>query len=152
MIIKGIGFEPLPVFGDGQNIRDWLYVEDHVTALATVLDHGRVGEKYNFGGRNERNNLQVVETICDLLDRAAPSDQGPRHQLISFVRDRPGHDRRYSIDASKLERELGWRATETFETGLAKTVSWYLVNHRWWQAILDRGYKAQRVGLSEMSG
>jgi dTDP-glucose 4,6-dehydratase len=150
VIIKGFGFEPLPVYGDGQNIRDWLYVEDHVVALTAILELGRVGETYNVGGRNERTNLQVVEAICDLLDRAAPSDQGPRRRLISFVKDRPGHDRRYGIDASKLERELGWRAAETFETGLAKTVSWYLENRLWWQAILDRGYKPLRVGLSGM--
>jgi len=148
MIIKGLAHEPLPVYGDGKNIRDWLYVEDHVAALVAVLERGRIGETYNVGGRNERTNLQVVETICALLDRAAPSDRGPRHRTISFVKDRPGHDRRYGIDAAKIERELGWRAAETFETGLAKTVTWYLENRPWWQNILDNGYKVQRVGLS----
>lgn len=148
MTIKGLAHAPLPVYGDGKNIRDWLYVEDHVTALIAVLEHGRVGETYNVGGHNERTNLQVVETICALLDRASPSDRGPRHKMISFVKDRPGHDRRYGIDAAKIERELGWRAAETFETGLAKTVAWYLENRPWWQNILDKGYKAQRVGLS----
>jgi dTDP-glucose 4,6-dehydratase len=149
MIIKGLAHEPLPVYGDGQNVRDWLYVEDHVKALISVLEHGRVGATYNVGGRNERTNLHVVETICDLLDRAAPSERGPRRNTIGFVKDRPGHDRRYGIDASKLENELGWRATETFESGLAKTVAWYLENKAWWQNILGRGYKAQRVGLSD---
>jgi dTDP-glucose 4,6-dehydratase len=150
MIIKGLAEEPLPVYGDGQNIRDWLYVEDHAKALALVVERGRPGETYNIGGRNERANLLVVQTICDLLDRLEPSAKGTRHQLISFVADRPGHDRRYGIDASKLENDLDWRAEETFETGLAKTVQWYLDNRPWWQAILQRGYRAERVGLSEM--
>ena len=148
IIIKGLADEPLPVYGDGQNVRDWLYVEDHAKALTHVVERGRIGETYNIGGRNERANLFVVQAICDLLDRLQPSARGSRHQLISFVTDRPGHDRRYAIDASKLENELGWRAAETFETGLAKTVQWYLENRRWWQAILDRGYKAERVGLA----
>ncbi len=151
MIIKALGHEPLPVYGDGQNVRDWLYVEDHAAALTLVLEAGRIGETYNIGGRNERTNLDVVRTICDLLDHKAPSAKGSHHRLISFVRDRPGHDRRYAIDASKLEAELGWRATETFETGLARTVAWYLENRTWWQAILERGYKVQRIGLSEAS-
>jgi dTDP-glucose 4,6-dehydratase len=148
IIIKGLAEEPLPVYGDGLNVRDWLYVTDHANALTLVMERGRVGETYNIGGRNERTNLHVVTTICDLLDRAAPSARGSHHRLISFVADRPGHDRRYAIDASKLETDLGWRAAETFETGLAKTVRWYLDNRVWWQAILDRGYKAERVGLS----
>ena len=150
MIIKALAHEPLPVYGDGQNVRDWLYVEDHAKALALVLERGRIGETYNVGGRNERANLVVVQAICDLLDRLQPSARGSHHQLISFVTDRPGHDRRYAIDASKLENELGWRATETFESGLAKTVQWYLENRPWWQALLDRGYKAERVGLSHV--
>ena len=145
MIIKGLAGEFLPVYGDGKNIRDWLYVEDHARALTLVLEQGGVGETYNVGGRNERTNLHVVETICDLLDKFAPSPAGPRRHLISFVVDRPGHDRRYAIDASKLENELGWRA-QNFETGLAKTVQWYLQNRPWWQKILERGYKAERVG------
>jgi dTDP-glucose 4,6-dehydratase len=151
MIIKGLAEETLPVYGDGQNVRDWLYVEDHANALVRVLEHGRVGETYNIGARSERANIYVVEMICDLLDRAEPSQQGPRRRLISFVCDRPGHDRRYAIDASKVERELGWRATETFETGLAKTVHWYLNNRSWWQTILRRGYKTVRLGLSYRS-
>jgi dTDP-glucose 4,6-dehydratase len=149
MIIKGLAGDPLPVYGDGQNIRDWLYVEDHAKALALVLEHGIVGNTYNVGGRNERTNLQVVESICDLLDAISPDKNGARRNLISFVRDRPGHDRRYAIDASKLEREIGWRAEESFESGIEKTVHWY-VNHRpWWQAILNRGYSASRVGLNQ---
>jgi len=148
VIIKGLAQEQLPVYGDGGNIRDWLYVEDHARALALVLERGRVGETYNVGGRNEHTNIQVVTTICDLLDRLEPSKSGSRRRLISFVPDRPGHDRRYAIDPSKIERELGWRATETFETGIEKTVKWYLENRLWWQAILDRGYQAKRIGLA----
>ncbi len=149
MIIKGLAGDPLPVYGDGKNIRDWLYVEDHAKALALVLEYGIVGNTYNVGGRNERTNLQVVESVCDLLDAISPGNNGTRRNLISFVRDRPGHDRRYAIDASKLEQEIGWRAEESFETGIEKTVRWY-VNHRpWWQAILDRGYTASRVGLNQ---
>jgi dTDP-glucose 4,6-dehydratase len=147
MIIKGLGREPLPVYGDGLNIRDWLYVEDHAKALALVVERGEVGETYNIGGRNERTNLQVVKTICDWLDEIAPGTDS-HHQCIAFVKDRPGHDRRYGIDASKIERELGWRAEETFDPGLKKTVQWYLDNRAWWQAILERGYKVNRIGLT----
>jgi dTDP-glucose 4,6-dehydratase len=148
MIIKGLAGEALPVYGDGQNIRDWLYVEDHAKALTLVLERGKVGEGYNVGGRNERTNLHVVETICDLLDELAPSVDGSHRGLITFVADRPGHDRRYAIDASKLERELGWRAEENFESGIAKTVRWYVEEKPWWTAILEKGYTAKRVGLS----
>jgi len=147
MVIKALAGEPLPVYGDGSNVRDWLYVEDHARALATILAKGSVGETYNVGGRNERTNLAVVQQICDRLDRLVPDPAGPRRRLISFVTDRPGHDHRYAIDAGKLERELGWRAQESFETGLQKTIEWYLHNRAWWQAILDRGYDACRVGL-----
>ena len=147
IIIKGLAGEPLPVYGDGQNIRDWLYVEDHAKALTLVLERGAVGETYNVGGRNERTNLHVVESVCDLLDEMSPGTAGSRRGLISFVTDRPGHDRRYAIDASKLERELGWRADENFESGLAKTVRWFFDNRNWWQAILDRGYQQKRIGL-----
>jgi dTDP-glucose 4,6-dehydratase len=149
MIIKGLAGQPLPVYGDGQNIRDWLYVEDHAKALTLVLERGVVGETYNVGGRNERTNLRVVESICDLLDEISPSTVGSRRQLISFVTDRPGHDQRYAIDASKLERELGWNAEEHFESGIEKTVRWYVDQQPWWRAILDRGYTAKRVGLSK---
>ena len=147
IIIKGLAEQEMPVYGDGMNIRDWLFVEDHARALVTVLAHGRVGETYNVGGQNERTNIHVVRTICDLLDRIEPARGGSRHRLINFVDDRPGHDRRYAIDATKLEQELGWRARETFETGLEKTVRWFLDNRSWWQDILDRGYEAKRIGI-----
>lgn len=148
MIIKGLAGERLPVYGDGKNIRDWLYVEDHAKALTLVLERGKVGETYNVGGRNERTNLHVVEAICDLLDDMAPSEEGQHRRLITFVADRPGHDRRYAIDASKLESELGWSAHENFESGIEKTVRWYLEQKPWWTAILKRGYTAERLGLA----
>jgi dTDP-glucose 4,6-dehydratase len=147
MIIKGLHEEPLPVYGDGQNVRDWLYVEDHARALTLVVQHGQVGHTYNIGGRNEQTNLNVVERICDLLDELKPCSLGSRRELISFVKDRPGHDQRYAIDASKLERELGWRAEETFESGIEKTVRWYFDQQPWWRLILERGYIAKRAGL-----
>jgi dTDP-glucose 4,6-dehydratase len=147
MVIKALAEQSLPVYGDGQNVRDWLYVEDHARALRQVLAHGQVGHTYNIGGRNERTNLYVVEQICELLDVLHPSADGGRKRLVSFVPDRPGHDRRYAIDASKLERELGWHAKETFETGLEKTVKWYLANMPWWKSILQRGYAANRIGV-----
>ncbi|HEX4183015.1 MAG TPA: dTDP-glucose 4,6-dehydratase [Caulobacteraceae bacterium] len=138
---------PLPVYGDGSNIRDWLYVEDHVAALRLVLAKGRPGHTYNVGGRNERTNLEVVQRICDLMDEMAPAlSSGPRRGLITHVTDRPGHDHRYAIDAAKLEGELGWRASETFETGLAKTVRWYLDRKDWWTPLRER-YAGQRLGL-----
>jgi dTDP-glucose 4,6-dehydratase len=149
MILKGLAGEPLPVYGDGQNVRDWLYVDDHAKALSLVIETGRVGETYNIGGRSERSNLAVVKTICDLLDRLQPSEHGARHRLITFVADRPGHDQRYAIDASKIENELGWHAAETFETGLAKTVQWYLRNRTWWESILERGHRLDRIGLAQ---
>jgi dTDP-glucose 4,6-dehydratase len=151
MIIKGLAEKSLPVYGDGQNVRDWLFVEDHARALRQVLERGRVGETYNVGGRNERSNVYVIEQVCDLLDAARPSQFGSRKRLITFVTDRPGHDRRYAIDASKLERELGWAARESFETGLEKTVQWYLNNTPWWRAILQKGYEAGRIGISNNS-
>jgi dTDP-glucose 4,6-dehydratase len=147
MIIKGLNEEPLPVYGDGTNIRDWLFVEDHVRALMLVLERGRAGETYNVGGRNERTNIHVVQTICDLLDCLTPGHSGTRRRLINLVEDRPGHDRRYAIDATKIEAELGWCAQETFETGIEKTVRWFLENRTWWQNILERGYQAKRIGV-----
>ena len=149
IIIKGLAGKPLPVYGDGQDIRDWLYVEDHARALTLVLERGAVGETYNVGGRNERTNLHVVESICDLLDDISPDTPGSRRNLISFVTDRPGHDRRYAIDASKLERELGWKAEEDFESGIGKTVRWYVDQQPWWQAILDGGYQVSRIGVGK---
>jgi dTDP-glucose 4,6-dehydratase len=148
IIIRGLAEQTLPVYGTGENVRDWLYVDDHARALALVVEQGAVGDTYNIGGRHECTNIDVVRTICRLLDELAPSNNGARERLISFVPDRPGHDQRYAIDPAKIERELGWHAAETFETGLAKTVRWYLDNRAWWQAILDRGYKAERIGLA----
>ena len=138
--------KPLPVYGDGLNIRDWLYVEDHVRALVLVLTQGRVGHKYNVGGRSQRTNLQVVQNICDVLDELRPIDHSHR-ALIQFVPDRPGHDRRYAIDPSKIERELGWRAEETFESGIRKTVQWYLDHLEWWQPLRTNVYGGEKLGL-----
>lgn len=149
IIIRGLSEKPLPVYGDGRNIRDWLFVEDHARALTLVIERGAAGETYNIGGRSERTNLEVVTAICELLDRLQPSGDTPHKKLITFVTDRPGHDRRYGIDPSKIERELGWRPEYDFEAGLAKTVRWYLDNQAWWRAILERGYEAERVGLAE---
>jgi dTDP-glucose 4,6-dehydratase len=151
MIIKGIFSEPMPVYGDGLNVRDWLYVEDHARALVLVAEQGVPGETYNIGGKNERANLHIVETICDHLDRVSPHQGRSRRELITFVRDRPGHDRRYAIDAAKIETELGWRAQECFETGIEKTIAWYLKNGEWWRAILDRGYEAKRIGIASVA-
>jgi dTDP-glucose 4,6-dehydratase len=146
VIIQGLAEKQIPVYGDGLNIRDWLYVEDHARALSLVLERGVVGGTYNIGGRSERTNIDVVRTICDVLDRLEPSKNGARHRLISFVSDRPGHDWRYAINPSKIERELGWRATETFDAGIEKTVQWYRKHPAWWRSILDRGYEAKRIG------
>src|SRR5216683_1990784 len=128
MILNARDGKPLPVYGDGQNVRDWLYVDDHCEAIATVLDRGLPGETYNIGGSNEQRNLEIVETICDIVDEMAPRLGASRRGLVTFVKDRPGHDRRYAMDARKIERELGWRPKETFETGIRKTVRWYLEN------------------------
>src|SRR3546814_4981866 len=140
----------LPVYGRGANVRDWLHVEDHARALDLVVSAGAVGESYNIGGREERTNLQVVEAICDLLDqRVPPAGGGTRRDLIRFVADRPGHDRRYAIDASKIERDLGWRAEESFASGLATTVDWYLDNRWWWAPFRDGRYAGDRLGIAE---
>ena len=149
MILNALAGEPLPVYGDGSQVRDWLYVEDHARALLKVVQHGAVGETYNIGGHNERRNLQVVETICDLLEQLRPEKpEGVQayKDLVTFVADRPGHDLRYAINASKIERELGWRPIETFESGMAKTVAWYLKNPQWWEAILSGDYQLKRSG------
>ncbi len=146
IILNAMEGKKLPVYGDGSNVRDWLHVEDHARALFLILTRGRLGETYNVGGRNERTNLQVVQAICDTLDEFMPATTA-RRDLIEFVTDRPGHDQRYAIDATKLESELGWRAQETFDTGLRKTVQWYLDNEGWWQPIRDNQYQGQRLGL-----
>jgi len=148
VILNALEGKELPVYGDGSNIRDWLYVEDHARALSLIATKGKLGETYNVGGRNERSNLQVVERICDELDKLVPGER-PRRELIKFVTDRPGHDHRYAIDATKLETELGWRAEENFETGLAKTVRWYLDNPDWWTPLRKSVYSGERLGLAE---
>ena len=147
IILNALEGKPLPVYGKGENVRDWLYVEDHAEALLTVVARGQPGESYNIGGSNERTNLDVVESICDLLDELRPSADGrSRRELISFVADRPGHDLRYAIDAGKIERELGWRPRETFETGLKKTVQWYLDHAPWWRDVREGRYRGERLG------
>ena len=143
-IIQALAEKEIPIYGDGRNVRDWLYVNDHARALALTLERGVVGETYNIGGRSELTNIDVVRTICDILDHLEPSKNFAR--LISFVPDRPGHDRRYAIDPSKIERELGWRATETLEAGIEKTVQWYRNHPEWWRSILDRGYELSASG------
>jgi len=146
MILNALEGRPLPVYGRGENVRDWLFVEDHAAALELVLTHGHAGESYNVGGRAERTNLQVVQAICDLLDARVPLANGrSRRLLIEFVTDRPGHDRRYAIDPSKIEQELGWRAQESFESGLARTIDWFLANEWWWQPLRAR-YAGERLG------
>ena len=147
IILNAIDGKPLPVYGEGANVRDWLYVEDHARALEAVLAGGKVGESYNIGSRAERTNLAVVETICDLLDQRRPLQNGSSHRdLITFVADRPGHDRRYAIDPSKIENELGWRPLESFETGIEKTIDWFLANDWWWRPIRDGNYAGERLG------
>ncbi|MFC3124958.1 dTDP-glucose 4,6-dehydratase [Pseudoroseomonas globiformis] len=146
--LKALSGEKLPVYGRGKNVRDWLFVEDHARALQAVFERGVPGETYNVGGNAERQNIEVVRRICAILDRLRPRPDGkPYAEQISFVTDRPGHDLRYAIDASKLKRELGWEPQETFETGLEKTVSWYLENEAWWRPIQERAYGGQRLGL-----
>jgi len=147
VIINALRGEPLPVYGKGENIRDWLYVDDHAHALWTIATRGRVGETYNVGGASERRNIEVVEAICDTIDRAKPWHKGgSRRDLIAFVEDRPGHDLRYAIDFSKIECELGWTPRESFESGLEKTVGWYLSHREWWEAILEQRYDGSRLG------
>ncbi len=148
IFINALEGQPLPVYGDGSNIRDWLYVDDHAKALHIILTRGQLGEKYNVGGRNERTNLQVVRRVCDLLDEMMPVDK-PRRELITYVADRPGHDQRYAIDATKLEDDLGWCAQEDFKSGMAKTIRWYLDNESWWRPLQKKVYKGERLGLLE---
>ena len=149
MIQKALAGEPLPVYGDGRNVRDWLYVRDHCRAIQRVLEAGRTGEVYNVGGDAERENIHVVKTICSLLDQRRPLADGRRREsLITYVRDRPGHDRRYAIDSAKLQRELGWAPQESFESGIARTVDWYLDNQQWCGRVLDGSYRMERLGGS----
>ncbi|WEX74993.1 dTDP-glucose 4,6-dehydratase [Sinorhizobium numidicum] len=147
VILNALGDKPLPIYGNGANVRDWLYVDDHARALELVAARGKNGESYNIGGDSERSNLCVVETICDILDHKRPRcKDGSYRNLITFVADRPGHDRRYAMDTSKIKRELDWQPQESFETGLAKTIDWYLENDWWWQPIRDRSYWGERLG------
>ncbi|MCL2892274.1 dTDP-glucose 4,6-dehydratase [Brenneria tiliae] len=151
VILNAVAGKPLPVYGDGAQIRDWLFVEDHARALYKVVTQGVVGETYNIGGHNERKNIEVVQTICDLLEELAPNKPAgvQRYRdLITYVKDRPGHDMRYAIDAGKIERELGWRPEETFESGMRKTVRWYLDNEAWWRSVQDGSYTGERLGLN----
>ena len=147
-ILNALEGKPLPVYGKGENVRDWLYVEDHARALLTIAEEGRVGESYNVGGNSEKTNLEVVRMICALVDEVAPNGGiSPREQLVTFVEDRPGHDLRYAIDASKLREELGWVPSETFESGLRKTVQWFIENEAWWSRIRSGLYQGERLGI-----
>jgi dTDP-glucose 4,6-dehydratase len=149
MILNALEGKPLPVYGKGDNVRDWLFVDDHVRALMLVLERGRLGEEYNVGGDGERRNLELVRALCALLDELAPdSPHRPHEKLVSFVQDRPGHDARYAIDAGKIRGELGWAPTETVDSGLRKTVQWYLANRAWCELIQSRGYRRERLGLA----
>jgi dTDP-glucose 4,6-dehydratase len=141
IILNAVSGKPLPIYGDGGNVRDWLYVEDHAEALRCVLERGRVGETYNIGGRAERRNIDVVRLLCSILDELRPSN-APHDRLITYVRDRPGHDRRYAIDCTKIERELGWQPRESFESGLRKTVQWYIDNTAWVQGVTSGDYRS----------
>ncbi|MEI6211671.1 MAG: dTDP-glucose 4,6-dehydratase [bacterium] len=152
VILNALEEKPLPVYGKGDNIRDWLHVEDHARALERVVTRGVPGRTYNVGGNNERTNLQVVERICDVLDELRPSAAGARRRLITFVADRPGHDQRYAIDASRLQRELGWQAHETFDTGIRQTVQWYLDNDWWWRPLRAKKYAGARLGNAGTRG
>lgn len=149
MILNALEGKPLPVYGKGNQIRDWLYVEDHARALVLVATEGKLGETYNIGGHNEKQNIDVVHTICDLLNEIRPRESGDYRDLITTVKDRPGHDMRYAIDASKIQRELGWKPAETFESGIRKTVQWYLDNQAWCQRVQDGSYQRERLGAGQ---
>ncbi|MBL4660680.1 MAG: GDP-mannose 4,6-dehydratase, partial [Alcanivoracaceae bacterium] len=146
IITKALNFEALPVYGDGTNIRDWLYVEDHCSAIEKVITTGKVGEVYNVGGNEEKQNIEVVHALCDILDELRPVAGKSRRDLITFVKDRPGHDQRYAIDSSKLQNDLGWQPQESFVSGIEKTVQWYLDNKQWSDRVLDGSYQGQRLG------
>jgi dTDP-glucose 4,6-dehydratase len=150
MIHNALSGKPLPIYGNGQNVRDWLYVDDHAEALLLVLQKGKVGESYNIGGNNEKTNLDLVKVLCKDLDEVAPREDGKSHaDAITFVTDRPGHDQRYAIDSSKIQNELGWQPKETIESGLRKTIVWYLHNKRWVERIMSGAYRGERLGLAE---
>ena len=151
MIVKALQWDPLPVYGTGQNVRDWLHVEDHAAALWTIITQGRIGETYNVGGDNELKNIELVQMLCDILDQLVPSEgRGSRRELITFVEDRPGHDIRYAINATMIRKELGWTPSENFESGLRKTAAWYIENREWWQSlqsnVLERRGTGRRLG------
>jgi dTDP-glucose 4,6-dehydratase len=150
MIQKALNGEPLPVYGDGKQVRDWLFVEDHCRAILQVMEKGEVGQVYNIGGHNEKTNLEVVHSLCQILDEMVPdSPHCPHKNLIQFVTDRPGHDRRYAIDASKIQNQLGWKPQESFETGLKKTIRWYLDNKDWTSRVMSGAYRGERLGLEK---
>ncbi len=146
MIINCLGWKPLPIYGNGENIRDWLYVSDHCSAIKMVFDKGKIGEAYNIGGNNEIKNIEIVHTICELMDELRPSINGSYKNLIEFVKDRPGHDFRYAIDSTKIQNELGWVPKESFNTGIKKTIEWYIDNESWWNKIQKEEYNQQRLG------
>ena len=148
VILNALAGKPLPIYGDGGNIRDWLFVEDHADALLLVLEKGVLGRSYNIGGANERTNLELVETLCSILDRLSPRAKGSYAELITFVADRPGHDARYAIDPSRIRDELDWRPSVTVEEGLERTIKWYLDNKDWWQPLLQRSGVGERLGTS----
>ena len=149
VILNALAGKPLPIYGDGSNIRDWLYVEDHADALLLVAQQGEIGRSYNIGGENERSNLQLVQTICAILDKLQPREAGSYSDLITFVTDRPGHDARYAIDPERIRSELGWRPSVTVEEGLERTVRWYLENEDWWRPLLARAGVGQRLGTAQ---
>jgi dTDP-glucose 4,6-dehydratase len=152
MILTALAGKPLPVYGTGENVRDWLFVEDHTDALLAVLRQGRVGETYNIGGESERKNIDVVRSVCRILDQVTPDPRlGPRESLIRFVADRPGHDLRYAMDISKIRREIGWTPRESFESGMERTVRWYLENRRWCERVQSGAYRGERLGLGEVA-
>ena len=150
MIFNALKGDPLPIYGDGKQVRDWLFVEDHCKAILHVLEKGKVGQVYNIGGNNEKTNLEVVQTLCKIIDELVPDSKFCPHQnLIRYVTDRPGHDRRYAIDASKIQNQLGWKPEESFETGLRKTVQWYLDNKEWINRVMSGAYRGERLGLEK---
>ena len=150
MIANCLDEKPLPVYGEGLNVRDWLFVEDHCDAIYSVLQHGAIGETYNIGGHNEIRNINIVNTICSILDELKPRSNGQTYsELITYVTDRPGHDFRYAIDASKIKTDLGWEPKETFKTGIRKTIQWYLDHEDWWRKIQDGTYNQERLGVEK---